>query len=237
MLFQRQGIVVACDVPSLTDLDQLVEATARVRAITGFKVGFTLVLRHGLPRVVKRIRAHTRKPVIYDHQKAATDIPQMGVPFAEACAESGVDGVILFPHAGPATLEAWTIALQDCHLTPIVGAVMTHPRFLAKEGGFILDDAHQVVYRVSLECGVRHFVLPATKPEQAAALVVAAQQARAKRLVVLSPGIGRQKADVESVRRLFRPFNWSPIVGSAIYAAEDPANQARAVARDLGLGG
>lgn len=236
MLFERQGIVVACDVPSLRDLDLLVEATGSVRAVTGFKVGFTLVLRHGMPHVIERIRAHTDKPIIYDHQKAGTDIPQMGVPFAEVCAESHVDGVILFPHAGPATLEAWTEALQRFQLTPIVGAVMTHPHFLAGEGGFILDNAHQAVYRKSLEHGVVHFVLPATKPEQAAALGDAARQAGVRQFVVLSPGVGRQKADVQAVHRLFKGFNWSPIVGSAIYDSDNPAAQAVQIASDLGLG-
>jgi orotidine-5'-phosphate decarboxylase len=235
MLFDRRGIVVACDLGSLKDLDGLVEATVAVREVTGFKVGFSLALRYGLPQVVERIRARTDKPVIYDHQKAASDIPEMGAPFAEVCAESGVDGVILFPHAGPATLEAWVDAVRRHELTPIVGAVMTHPRFLASEGGFILDEANRAIYRIALDHGVVHFVLPATKPEQAAALREAAQAAGVQEVVVLTPGVGRQKADTAALRDRFQGFTWSPIVGSAIYEADDPADQARALARELEL--
>lgn len=237
MLFQTQGIVVACDVPSLDDLEQLVHATGSLPEVTGFKLGFSLALRYGLPHVVSRMRAVTTKTIVYDHQKAGTDIPQTGSSFAEVCAESQVDGVIIFPHAGPATLEAWVKALCQHKLTPIVGAVMTHPHFLTSEGGYIGDDAARDVYHVALAQGVQHFVLPATRPEHAAVLIEEVASSRAQFPIILAPGVGRQKADKEAVLNAFRGLNWSPIIGSAIYGAIDPANQVLRMFSDLGLAG
>jgi len=128
-LCQEPGIVVACDVPSLEALERVVNATGHLTEVTAFKLGFSLGLRFGLARAVETVRAATAKPVIYDHQKAGTDIPQTGRDFAAVCRESAVEAGILFPHAGPATLEAWIDALSEAGVVPIVGAVMTHPRY------------------------------------------------------------------------------------------------------------
>jgi len=235
VLFEKQGIIVACDVSSLHALAELVEATADCGAVTGFKLGFTLGMRYGLPRVVKSIRARTKKPIVYDHQKAGTDIPQTGLFFAELCAESRCDGAILFPHAGPATLETWVDALQKHKITPIVGAVMTHPHFLASEGGFVIDNASAQIYYVALSKGVSHFVLPATKPEQVIMLKEEAMRLGVSCPIILSPGIGRQKANVTEVRQRFADLKWSAIIGSAIYKADDPAAQASRIADELGF--
>ena len=162
------------------------------------------------------------KPVVYDHQKAGTDIPQTGKDFAKLCCESGVDAAILFPHAGPATLEAWTDALLEAGIVPIIGAVMTHPKYLASEGGFIVDGAEQEIYRACLRKGVGHFVLPATKPAHAILLKNEVGRSGSPIPTVLTPGIGRQRADVALVRQHLSGLNWSPIIGSAIYGSDDP---------------
>jgi len=235
MLSEKPGIVIACDVATLEALDRLVEATNAVPQVTGFKIGFSLGLRFGLGAVAERIRAKSSKPIIYDHQKGGTDIPQMGRTFADVCEHAGVNGAILFPHSGPATLEAWLDALMDKGIVPLVGWVMTHPRFLASEGGFILDDAYRQVYPICLAKGVAHFILPATKPQHVATLRQEAEKFGKRDMAILSPGIGRQKADIEAVSRCFAGLNWSPIVGAAIYESDDPGGAASRIAADLGL--
>ena len=43
-----------------------------------YKVGLSLALDCGLPKVVEIAREYTDKPIIYDHLKAGTDIPEVG---------------------------------------------------------------------------------------------------------------------------------------------------------------
>ncbi len=88
-MFERNnGIIIACDVEAIEELRSLVEIARDSSVVVGYKVGFSLALRFGLPAVVSEVKNLTAAPVIYDHQKAGTDIPQMGQPFAACCAES-----------------------------------------------------------------------------------------------------------------------------------------------------
>ncbi len=68
---------------------------------------------HGLPAVIIAARKHTDKPIIYDHQKAGTDIPDTGRNFARVVKKAGVDTVIFFPQAGPETARAWIYHALD----------------------------------------------------------------------------------------------------------------------------
>ena len=89
------GVIVACDVKTLETLKSLVESTAQVRGIVGYKVGFILGLSYSLAEVVETIKDITDLPVIYDHQKASTDIPEMGIEFATVMKNSGIDSGIV----------------------------------------------------------------------------------------------------------------------------------------------
>src|SRR5579863_4863445 len=128
-----RSIAIAADVESLPDLVNLVNAAKNCSAVSAVKVGFTLALRFGLSAVVSSVKSVSPVSVIYDHQKAGTDIPQMGRPFARTCREAGVDGIIIFPHAGPRTLEAFASAALENDLIPIVGIMMTHPGYLVSD--------------------------------------------------------------------------------------------------------
>lgn len=132
-----KGIIIAADVATIAELQRLVALAGDVREVVAVKVGFSLALRFGLPSVVDAVKSVRSLPVVYDHQKAATDIPAMGRPFAAACAEAGANGVILFPHSGPRTLEAFIGGALEYELTPAVGLVMTHPGYLQSDGGYI----------------------------------------------------------------------------------------------------
>ena len=90
----KRSIIPACDVPNLKLLDKLVKETCNVKGIGGYKIGFELVIPFGIKEVIKTIRKHTKLPIMYDHQKAGTDIPEMGDKFMKAI--KGVDSVILF---------------------------------------------------------------------------------------------------------------------------------------------
>src|SRR3989338_8415769 len=124
------GIIIACDVKSLKQLEILVESTSDIEGIVGYKIGFMLGLLHGLPHVVELVKEQADLPVIYDYQKAGSDIPEMGTEFAAVMREAEVDSAIVFPQAGPKTEEAFITALQEQGIVPMVGGEMTHEKYL-----------------------------------------------------------------------------------------------------------
>ncbi len=211
-------IIPALDVTDLDRVSTLVAAIGRHPGVYGFKVGFSLGLAHGLPAVVDRIRAHSDKPVIYDHQKAATDIPDTGALFARTLADAGIDEGILFPQAGPATLEAWVAALRDAGLKVIVGGLMTHRAYQVSEGGFLQDDGIMQMYRDAVSLGVHSFVVPLTKPE--AVRRIASEVSAAGDVEFYSPGYGKQGGDPADIGFLAR---LNLIIGRSLLAAEDPS--------------
>ena len=159
-----RSVIPACDVP-LEVYERIVKEIGDVEKIGGYKVGFFLGLDYGLPKVVELTRKYTDKPIIYDHQKAGTDIPDLGVKFVDICKKAGVDAVILFPQSGPETEEKWIKAAQEKDLGVIVGGLMTHPRYVRSEGGYLADGAIMEMYSNAADLGVADFVVPGNRPD------------------------------------------------------------------------
>ena len=220
-LTEERGIIIAADVPTIHDLQSLADLSSQTDEVVAIKVGFLLALRFGLPAVVSAVNEVCDLPVIYDHQKAGTDIPAMGKPFAETCRDSGVKGAIFFPQAGPKTLEAFVSAAFDCGLTPVLGLVMTHPAYLQSEGGFIADDAPDVMCKIAVDLGVSNFVLPGTKPEIITKFAEG-PLAAVRPVSIMMPGIGSQGGAISTALEATRGHYPFPIIGSAVYKAHDP---------------
>ena len=106
-LRSSHGILIALDMESLDHMRKVVEQTTSVPGVIGYKVGLTATLRLGLGNAVHQLRACTDLPLIYDHQKAGPDVPDMAPKFSTTCKEAGVDGLILFPVAGPRAVVAF----------------------------------------------------------------------------------------------------------------------------------
>ncbi len=227
-----RGIILAADVPSLDGLASLARVGAQVPEVVAVKVGFSLGLRFGLHAVADTVRNVSSLPVIYDHQKAATDIPAMGRPFAETCREAGVRGVILFPQAGPKTLEAFVSAALDHELVPIVGLVMTHPGYLESDGGFITDRAPGAICEAATELGVRAFVLPGNKPDAVAAFSKGTLMGVSPAEVMM-PGIGAQGGTISEAFEAAKPHHPFAIIGSAVYRAADPLEALKGFAAEV----
>ena len=216
--------------PSLdqTELDRALEVVEKIADhpfVSSFKIGFSLGLSYGVPKVVEGIRKHTKKPIIYDHQKAGTDIPDTGALFADVLAKAGIDEAILFPQAGPRTLHAWVDALRDRKIEPVVGGLMTHVGFLESEGGYLVDRSVREVYDFAASLGVRRFVVPLTKPEKVAELVFPDSS------IFYSPGFGAQGGDPNAFPHL-REHHL--IAGRSLFAALDPVAFVDAAAASLG---
>src|SRR3989304_3889003 len=123
-IIQRErSIIPACDV-QLDLYERIVKDTTNVDGVGAYKVGFELGLSYGLSRVVELTRKYNNKPIIYDHQKAGTDIPDTGKNFAGTMKNAGISAVILFPQSGPETQRAWTESAMEKGLVVIVGGLM-----------------------------------------------------------------------------------------------------------------
>jgi len=214
-----RSIIPACDVKNLEELKKLIKQTHDIKKIGGYKIGFALALTYGLPNVVKVIREFTDLPIIYDHQKAGTDIPDTGGKFADICKEAGINAVILFPQAGPVTEEAWVKACQHKGLTVIVGGEMTHLKFRKSEGGFINDSALDEIYLIAAELGVNNFVVPGNKADRIKHYKSLLEK-KVKDLTFFAPGFVAQGGEITETAKVAGK-SWHAIVGRAIYDAKD----------------
>lgn len=235
LFYLKHGVIPACDVYDIKTFRKLIEATYEIEGIVGYKIGAILGLTYGLPQLVSIVNEYTDLPVIYDHQKAGTDIPRMAEKFAAICAEAGLKGVIIFPQAGPQTEVAFIDALYDKNLVPMVGGEMTHQGYLAKEEGFIRDNAPVEMYTIAAENGVNHFIVPGNKP------AIIKQYHKLLSGIVKAPeysmpGIGKQGGDIKSAFEALEGAPAYAIIGAGIYEHEDMAAAARRFCDDvLGL--
>jgi len=215
LIKQKRSIIPACDVRNLLELHGLVSDTKDFKTIGGYKIGISLVLEYGLIKVAKTIRALTNKPIIYDHQKAGNDIPDMGNKFAKACRSAKINAVILFPFAGIETQIAWIKACQKEKLHIIVGGEMTHGGFFS----YIKEDAPSTILKTAASLGIKDFVLPGNKPDKIKEyreFLENKNEDRITETVYYSPGLISQGGDITNAGKAAGK-NWHAIVGRTIY--------------------
>lgn len=216
----RRSIIPACDVDNIEKLRELAMATSDVPGIGGYKVGLELVIPFGLQLVVQTIKSESDLPVIYDHQKGATDIPELGPKFAKVVKNAGADAVILFPFGGAATAEGWIKACRGEGLIVLVGGHMTQAKFLASEGGFIDDSGPEKIYTLAAENGVSNFVVPGNKvPFVLKYHQLLENILGAGNFTLYAPGFISQGGDISETGKVAGD-NWHAIVGSALYKKE-----------------
>lgn len=224
-----KSIIPSCDVSDLAKLKNLVKETCSVEGIGAYKIGLELCIPYGICQVIDTIRKWTDLPIIYDHQKAATDIPELGDKFAKAV--KGVDAVILFPFTGPETEKAWIKSCKKEKLGVIVGGEMTHAGFLEREGGFISESDALKIYEIAADEKINDFVVPGNKPDKIK-LYKAFLEARGIKPVFYSPGLIAQGGDItESAKAAGE--RWHAIVGRALYDSKDMHRSAKEMVRDL----
>ena len=225
------GVLIALDMESLDEMRRVVEATTRIEGIVGYKVGLTAALRLGLAGAVRHLRAVTDRPLVYDHQKAGPDVPEMAAKFASTCREAGVDGLILFPIAGPRAVVEFAGNAYKQRLMPIVGGDLPFPDYNASGGGYVIDDALDRIFRKAVEIGVDHFVIPGNTPDKVrhhARWLLEALE----RPALFVPGIGALGGSIADTFAAAPGCRVYAVVGRAIYAAADPARAARELATE-----
>ncbi len=213
-----KSIIPACDVP-LEVYERILENTGDIDKIGGYKIGIALALNYGLPDIVKVAKEYTDKPIIYDHQKAGTDIPDMGEKFAKVCENAGVDAIILFPQSGPETEKAWIEAAKKEGLGVIVGGLMTHRKYTDEEGGWIRKDKILEIYLLAADLGVTDFVVPGNKPDDIKRIKETLEE-RGISPTFYAPGFVAQGGEISDAAKVAGK-NWHAIVGRGIYESEN----------------
>lgn len=229
----KKSIIPACDVDTLPKLKKLVQGTCKVKGIGAYKVGFSLAIPFGLKKVVSEIRKLTKLPVIYDHQKAGTDIPATGEKFMKACKDAGADYVIIFPQAGPVTEEAWIDAAKNNGLKIIVGGEMTHKGYLESDNGFLKNNAPRRIYQIAASHGVTDYVVPGNKPDKIREYKEFLEN-KGISPVFYSPGLISQGGSITEGAEAAGE-QWHAIIGRALYNAPDIKKKAEELVKGLGL--
>ena len=226
-----RGIVPALDMESFEEVQRVVEKTTQIEGVVAYKIGSLCTLRLGLPSAVKALRGVTDLPLIYDHQKAGPDVPSMAAKFTSACKEAGVDGLILFPLAGPKALDEFVSSAHNHRLLPIVGGELPLPEYNVKGGGYVADDALIRIMERSVEQRVDHFVIPATDTEKLGRLCEWLLE-RLETPFLLLPGIGALGGSISEAFAAASGCRVYAVVGRAVYAAVDPAKAAHSLAEE-----
>ncbi len=211
--------------------EEIVRETCDIDAIGAYKIGFGLGLAHGLPTVVEVCRRYSQKPIIYDHQKAGTDIPDTGKLFATTCKNAGIDAIILLCQSGPETEKAWIKACQQEKLGVIVGGLMTHAKYLRSEGGFIADEAVSEIYSIAADNAVNEFVVAGNKPDK---IMEFKKLLESKGVdpVFHAPGFISQGGNITEAATV-AGSKWHAIIGRAIYESVDVRKAAMELTKRL----
>lgn len=220
------GVIPALDVESVDELQRIVKMTHDVEGVVGYKLGVVGALRLGLHGAVRAIQDITDLPVVYDHQKAGPDIPDMAAKFVPICREAGVHSLILFPLAGPPAVHEFVGHAQREGLVPIVGGALPFAEYHVSGGGYVADDALERIVALSMTLGVTNFVVPANDPE---AVRRHAETLKAGVDVpsVFLPGIGALGGSIEEVFARAPGCRRYAVIGRAIYRSEDPRTSAQ----------
>jgi len=220
------GIVPALDLESPDELRRVVECTTGIEGVVAYKLGLTLTLRLGLAGAVRLLREVTELPIIYDHQKAGPDVPDMAPKFAATCKSAGVDALILFPLAGPRAVRAFSDASVDQGLLPIVGGDLPLEDYNAAGGGYVVDDALERIFAEALKCGVDHFVVPGNTPHKVRRHAASLME-KLERPALLIPGIGALGGTIADTFAAAGGCRTYAVIGRALYGDKDPGMAAR----------
>lgn len=223
------GVIPALDVESVDELRRLVEMTHDIEGIVGYKLGVVGALRLGLSGAVQAVREITDLPIIYDHQKAGPDIPDMAGKYVSICKDAGVDGLILFPLAGERSVREFVGHARLEGLVPIVGGALPFAEYYVSGGGYVADDVLERIFSLSATLGVADFVVPANDPETVRRHAESLK-AGVERPGAFLPGIGALGGSIEEAFAAAAGCRRYAVVGRGIYRSDDP----RARARQLG---
>jgi len=164
---QKNGVII--DLGYLQDkfLIDTIDATNSIPFVVGYKIGALPVLEAGLKDTLRSIRKISSKPLLYDHQKLGSDLPDIYKGrILDLIKSYGADGVFLFPLGGKEVLEAIINKCIEIELIPVVCGDLSYKGFFAEEGGYIDIDVQQRIYLDAANYGVSHFMMSCNRVDR-----------------------------------------------------------------------
>lgn len=231
LIAAEAGIIPALDLDDAERLKRIVAATCEVEGVVGYKLGAVIALRLGLGPAIEIVRQLSDLPVLYDHQKAGTDIPAMSDGFTKACRDAGADGLVLFPLAGREAVRQFAARTRQRGMTPLVGGELPYPEYRARHGGFVHDGALGRILDEATVAGVDHVIIPANEPRKVRRHIGKVQERLARPSVFL-PGIGTLGGSIDAAFGAAEGCRRYAIIGRSIVAARRPATMARRFAEE-----
>jgi len=167
LLEKKNGIIIDLGYLQGKSLIDTIELTESIPFVVGYKVGTLPVLEAGLKETLGRIRKISSKPLLYDHQKLGSDLPETYKgKMLDLIKSYGADGLFVFPLGGKEVLEAITNKCISIELTPIVCGDLTYVGFFAEEGGYVNLDMQQRIYLDAASYGVSHFMMSCNRVDR-----------------------------------------------------------------------
>ena len=205
-------LILALDVTEKKKALAIAEACAP--HIDAIKVGYPLALSAGLS-VARKLR-DVGLPLIADFKVA--DIPNTNTLICDQVFDAGFSGIICQGFCGMDSVKACVASARAHKGTCYVVAEMSHPG--GKE--FFTGGIPEQIAANAVIAGADGIIAPATRPDRVAVLRGFVGDRK-----ILSPGVGTQGGDVDTIAELVDGI----IVGRSIYDAPDPAAAAQSYAR------
>jgi orotidine-5'-phosphate decarboxylase len=181
--------------------------------VDAIKINWPLVLSEG-PQMITKLSEMS--DVICDFKVA--DIPNTVRLIVENAVSRGASAVIVHAFTGDDSLKAAVEAAGDAEIYAVTE--MSHP------GGKMFTAKHaEEMAKLGVECGVKGFIAPATRPERIADIRKIIGDAK-----ILSPGVGAQGGKASDAIKAGATY---AIVGRAIYGSENPRESALSFAEDI----
>jgi orotidine-5'-phosphate decarboxylase len=181
--------------------------------VDAVKINWPLVLSSG-PGIIDELSRSV--DVICDFKVA--DIPNTVSLIVSQSVKRGASAVIVHAFTGEDSLQAALAAAGQAEVYAVTE--MSHPGAVT----FTAPHAEEMA-RMAMRCGVHGFIAPATRPDRLRAIRALVGDRK-----ILSPGVGAQGGSASAAIEAGATY---VIVGRAIYGAEDPAEVAHSLVREL----